>query len=228
MTPHRLHRPTSLPLAASLATLVSLAVAPLAHGAEKPFKIPISENSYIAGPMDIQGTGEPTILTVNLVDVSTTSPTYYPLIADGFASEASITTTRIYRGGLAFVIEPLSPIAEALGVVDSFAIMQWQDTPQLFHALQWTPVDVPLIYLQECDATCLCMLLPDDQDPYQNIVPIPGELQLIVVEYWDSNPPTLEGFVFMPGVDGCWSMEFAPIICNPPYLPIDPVLIPMF
>jgi hypothetical protein len=201
-----------------------------ASAALKTFTVVMEDHSAIIGVMSIATLGDPVVLSATYFDYKSIIPVPVPLIGENMTPLASISATRIYRGGAVLVIEPISAMATEIGLDTSFAIVQWQNELEKFHSIQWSPTEVPLLYLTNVDEPPgPCIFAPDPADPYQNFVSLPDGLELVVIEVWDADPPYLEGFVFLPGADGCWNILFSPVIMGPPSQPteaeVQPIII---
>jgi hypothetical protein len=197
----------------SFALAAALLSASVAQAAIKTFIIDMGPGKTISGTMQIGTLGDPIVLSAKYTDASGLSPTVVPLTD----MEAHFSATRIYRGGAALVVQTFGPIAADLGLEDSFCILQWNDVETKFESMLWAPTSTPLDYLTlHGSSLSVCALFPDETDPLQTFVELPADLLLVVVEDYVTNPPSLEGYVFLPGVDGCWSLRFAETQWNPP------------
>jgi hypothetical protein len=200
-----------------------LVPAQAADAAIKTFIVDLGPGRTISGTMDIGTLGDPIVLNAKFVDAAGISPVVFPLND----MDAAFTATRVYRGGAAMVIETYGDFAALTGLESSFCILQWDDVATKFQSTLWAPLSTPIDYLSHPSSSMsICSFEPDPSDPFQTFVEMPNDLLLVVIEDYVTNPPMLDGFVFLPGVDGCWGIRFAPIQSNPPlYQPVesDPV-----
>jgi hypothetical protein len=211
--PHRIRR--HLPIAAACLLLPAAA----ADAAVKTFIVNMGAGKSIWGTMSIDTVGDPIVLSAHFADSTGISPVVLPLTD----MEASFTSTRVYRGGAALVIETYGPTADALNIESSFCILQWDTVAEKFQSTLWAPLSAPLDYLSlPGSSLIICEFAPDANDPMQTFVEMPDDLLLVIIEDYVTNPPTLDGYVFLPGVDGCWGIRFAPIQSSPPqYQPVE-------
>jgi hypothetical protein len=196
-----------------------LVPAQAAEAAIKTFIVDLGPGRTISGTMDIGTLGDPIVLNATFVDAAGISPIVFPL-SD---MDAAFTATRVYRGGAAMVIETYGDFAALTGLESSFCILQWDDVATKFQSTLWAPLSAPLDYLSlPGSSLIICEFAPDANDPMQTFVEMPDDLLLVIIEDYVTNPPTLDGYVFLPGVDGCWGIRFAPIQSSPPqYQPVE-------